>query len=42
MIMMQPGRVSNKIMWVLSKIMVPFWVPNILRHLLFRVPKHRP
>ena len=25
--------------WVVAKIMVPFWVPNIIRHLLFRVPK---
>ena len=25
--------------WVVVKIMVPFWVPNIVRHLLFRVPK---
>ena len=26
-------------MWVVVKIMVPFWVPTIIRHLLFRVPK---
>ena len=26
-------------MWVVVKIMVPFWVPIIIRHLLFRVPK---
>ena len=26
-------------MWVVVKIMVPFWVPIIARHLLFRVPK---
>ena len=25
--------------WVVVKIMVPFWVPIILRHLIFRVPK---
>ena len=25
--------------WVVVKIMVPFWVPNIVRHLIFRVPK---
>ena len=30
------------IIWVVVKIMVPFWVPIILRHLLFRVPKKRP
>ena len=28
--------------WVVLKIMVPFWVPNIMRHLLFRVPKKGP
>ena len=28
--------------WVFVKIMVPFWVPNIVRHLLFRVPKRDP
>ena len=28
--------------WVVVKIMVPFWVPNIIRHLLFRVPKEGP
>ena len=26
-------------MWVVVRIMVPFWVLNIVRHLLFRVPK---
>ena len=25
-------------MWVVVKIMVPVWVPKIIRHLLFRVP----
>ena len=29
-------------MWVVVKIMVPFWVPIIIRHLLFRVPKKGP
>ena len=28
-------------MWVVVKIMVPFWVPNIVRHLSFRVPNKR-
>ena len=28
-------------MWVVVKLMVPFWVP-IVRHLLFRVPKKGP
>ena len=27
---------------VVVKIMVPFWVPIIIRHLLFRVPKKGP
>ena len=31
-----------KIIWVVIKIMVPFGVPNIIRHLLFRVPKKGP
>ena len=25
--------------WVVVKIRVPFWVPILTRHLLFRVPK---
>ena len=25
--------------WVVVKIRVPFWVPILIRHLLFRVPK---
>ena len=25
--------------WVVVKIMVPFWVPSIIRHIIFRVPK---
>ena len=28
-------------MWVVVKIMVPFWVPVIVRHLILRVPKKR-
>ena len=28
--------------WVVVKIMVPFWVPIIIRHLIFRVPKKGP
>ena len=28
--------------WVVVKIMVSFWVPIIIRHLLFRVPKKGP
>ena len=26
-------------MWVVGTIMVPFWIPTIIRHLIFRVPK---
>ena len=26
-------------MWVVVKIMVPFWIAIIIRHLIFRVPK---
>ena len=25
--------------WVVVENMVPFWVPDIVRHLIFRVPK---
>ena len=28
--------------WLVVKIMVPFLVPIIIRHLLFRVPKKEP
>ena len=28
--------------WVVVKIMAPFWVPVIIRHLIFRVPKKEP
>ena len=28
--------------WVVVKIMVRFWVPSIIRHPLFRVPKKGP
>ena len=26
-------------MWAVVKIMDPFWIPIIIRHLIFRVPK---
>ena len=26
-------------MWMVVKIMGPFWIPVIIRHLIFRVPK---
>ena len=31
-----------EVIWVVVKIMAPFWVPIIIRHLLFRVPKEGP
>ena len=34
--------IQSSAMWVVVKIMVPFWVPIIIRHLLFRVPKKGP
>ena len=37
-----PVTCRTGIMWVVVKIMVPFWVPNTVRHLLFRVPKKGP
>ena len=33
---------SDGMRWVVVKIMVPFWVPIIIRHLLFRVPNKGP
>ena len=30
------------LIWVVVKIMVPFWIPSIIRHLIFRVPKKGP
>ena len=32
----------GRAIWVVVKIMVPFWVLNRIRHLLFRVPKKGP
>ena len=29
----------GRIIWVVVKIMVPFWVLNMLRHLKFRAPQ---
>ena len=34
-----PFEGSTGCIWVVVKIMVPFWVPSIVRHLIFRVPK---
>ena len=31
-----------KYIWVVVKMMVPFWIPIIIRHLIFRVPKKGP
>ena len=33
---------AEVIIWVVVKIGVPFWVPIIIRHLIFRVPKTGP
>ena len=30
------------LIWVVVKIMIPFWIPIIIRHLIFRVPKKGP
>ena len=30
---------NTGVIWVAVKIMVPFWVLNIIRHLVFRGPK---
>ena len=30
------------VIWVVVKIIVPFWIPMIIRHLIFRVPKKGP
>ena len=37
-----PSNLSPLSNWVVVKIMVPFWVPIIVRHLIFRVPKKGP
>ena len=31
--------ITPNLMWVVVNIRVPFWVPIIIRHLVFRVPK---
>ena len=33
------SRPATKPMWVVVKIMVPFWIAIIIRRLIFRVPK---
>ena len=33
---------SVQLIWVVVKIMIPFWVLIIIRHLIFRVPKKGP
>ena len=43
----QNGQERNKqgrpgLMWVVVKIMVPFWVLIVIWHLVFRGPKRRP
>ena len=32
----------NYVIWVVVKTMVPFWVLNTIRHVIFRVPKKGP
>ena len=32
----------NPSIWVVVKIMVPFWIPILIRHLMFRAPKKGP
>ena len=36
------NKILHDLIWRLVKIMVPFWVLNIMRHLVFRVPKRGP
>ena len=36
---LHPNPAHGKNKWVVVKIMVPFWIPIIIRHLIFRVPK---
>ena len=33
---------NPQLLWVVVKIVVPFWVPIIIRHLIFKVPKKGP
>ena len=35
----QKDSLSLNYIWVVVKIMVPFWIPTIIRHLIFRAPK---
>ena len=32
-------RGARTLIWVVVKIMIPFWIPIIIRHLIFRVPE---
>ena len=32
----------HKVIWVVVKIMVPFWIPVVIRPLIFGVPKKGP
>ena len=36
------GFILLTLTWVVVKTMVPLWVPSIIRHLIFRVPKMGP
>ena len=35
-------RIYVGVIWVVVKIMAPFWIPIIVRHLIFRVPNKGP
>ena len=38
----EDGALALRFIWVVVKNMVPFWVPIIIRPLIFRVPKKGP
>ena len=42
MVRLLKKKYGEAVIWVVVKIKVLFWVPIIIRHLLFRVPKKGP
>ena len=38
----RPQNESDRVIWVVVKIMVPVWIPIIVRHLNLRYPKRDP
>ena len=36
------SRVCSDVIWVVVKIMVSSWIPIVIRHQIFRVPKKGP